>query len=91
MTQARSLPPGCDVYTGTRTQHRKHAARGLGLLFHSLGAFLLNAIKRNQGNDMDVTWHGMACAPEGNRPKTKRAAFPQRDQRRSKKIGVWAF
>ena len=25
-----------------------------------------------------------------NQPKTKRA-FPQRDQRRSKKLGVWAF
>ena len=27
---------------------RKHAAHGLGLMFHSLRAFLLNAIKRNQ-------------------------------------------
>ena len=48
VTQARSLPPCCDASTGTRTRHRKHAAHGLGLLFHSLRAFPLNAIKRNQ-------------------------------------------
>ena len=51
VTQARSLPPCCDAYTGTRTQHRKHAAHGLGLLFHSLRAFSLNVIKRNQASD----------------------------------------
>ena len=49
VTQARSLPPCCDVYTRTRTQLLPHgAAHGLGLLFHSLRAFPLNVIKRNQ-------------------------------------------
>ena len=48
VTQARSLPPCCDACTGTRTQHRHHAEHGLGLLFHSLRAFQLNVIKRNQ-------------------------------------------
>ena len=43
-----ALPPCCDACTGTRTQHRHHAEHGLGLLFHSLRAFQLNVIKRNQ-------------------------------------------
>ena len=49
VTQARSLPPCCDVYTRTRTQLLPNrAARGLGLFLHSLRACQLNVIKRNQ-------------------------------------------
>ena len=45
---ARSLPPCCDACTGTRTQHRKHAAHGLVMFLQFLRAFIINVIKRNQ-------------------------------------------
>ena len=79
VTQARSLPPCCDACTGTRTQHRKHAAHGLLSLISLLRAFPLNVIKRNQGS--------VRPAPSAGSPPRRggRLGWPQGQS------GVWSM